>query len=158
MYENAWALVKNGYVVNTVVWAADDGGFSEFLTVQFTEKVQPNIGDAYIDGVLYPKPRDRYDYTFDTEKLVWNLTADSASKKAKDDAASQLLMAQEEYNRASDKITALQQRMDDDDYDDTNTEDTVKAQKATWTTYRKALRAYISAADGTKSLPTAPDA
>lgn len=46
--------------------------------------------------------------------------------------------------------------MDDDDYNDANTEESVKAQKATWTIYRKALRAYIAAADGTKSLPTAP--
>lgn len=69
-----------------------------------------------------------------------------------------LQTAQDEYDSASEHITALQQRMDDDDYDDTNTEESVKALKATWTTYRKALRAYISSADGTKSLPAAPDA
>uniref|UniRef100_UPI0030090F37 hypothetical protein n=2 Tax=Enterobacterales TaxID=91347 RepID=UPI0030090F37 len=70
-------------------------------------------------------------------------------------AAKNLLTAQAAYENASNKITALNEQIQDDDFDGT-TEVTVKAELAAWTNYRKDLRAYIKNADGNQPLPTAP--
>lgn len=70
--------------------------------------------------------------------------------------AANLQQAQVEYDNASARIRLLQDRVDDEDYDDTYTEEAVKQEKSTWTAYRKSLRAYLTANDGTKDLPTAP--
>lgn len=75
-----------------------------------------------------------------------------------DHAAENLLKAQEQYELASGKIDNLNDQIEDEDYSETDTEESVKASKVSWTTYRKALRAYIASTDGTKALPTAPDA
>ncbi|WP_158781577.1 hypothetical protein [Pantoea sp. BAV 3049] len=153
-----YALIKEGFVLNIVVWDGEGDIFEDYTTVEMSDDFPAQIGDAYINGTLYPKPRDGYDYTFDAEKLEWIITADSAKQQAVDHAQEQLRTAQSEYDRASSKIDALQDQIEDEDYSETETEEAVKAAKTTWTTYRKALRAYIAAADGTKTLPVAPDA
>lgn len=155
---SGYAYIRNGFIENMIEWdgKTEYNPGSDVTLIEITKDFSPQQGDAYLNGVLYPRPDYKYDYTFDTEKMVWNITSESATQKDKDDAVSNLGTAQAEYDRASEQITALQQRMDDEDYDDSNTEESVKAEKSTWTTYRKALRAYIAAGDGTNPLPTAP--
>lgn len=65
-----------------------------------------------------------------------------------------LATAQSEYDRASEQITALNEQIEDADYDGT-TEEVVKAELAAWTDYRKKLRAYIRSSDGSQPLPSA---
>lgn len=156
MSDKNYALIKDGFVVNIAVWNGEGDIFADFTTVEITNTFAAAIGDAYIDGVLYAKPRDGYEYTFSSDSLKWTMTADGTAKKAAADAAVNLETAQSEYDRASEKITALQQQIDDEDYSETDTAETVAAAKATWTTYRKALRAYIAAGDGTAALPKVP--
>jgi hypothetical protein len=153
MLNKNYALIKDGFVVNTVVWDGQGEIFSDFSTVEITDSFQASIDDAYVNGVLYAKPRDGYDYTFSSAALTWTITAESAKRKSAAAAAGNLVTAQSEYDRASIKITALQQQIDDEDYSDIDTAATVAQTKATWTTYRKALRAYIAGGDGSVSLP-----
>ncbi len=70
-------------------------------------------------------------------------------------AAANMAKAASEYERASVAIVALNEQIEDADYAGT-TEVDVKAELATWTDYRKKLRAYIKNADGTKPVPSAP--
>lgn len=156
MSDKNFALIEGGFVVNIAVWNGEGDIFSEFTTVEITDTFAAAIGDAYVNGTLYAKPRDGYEYTFLSDSLRWTITADGAAKKATAAATVSLETAQSEYDRASDKITALQQQIDDDDYSETDTAETVAATKVTWTNYRKALRAYIGVADGTAALPKAP--
>lgn len=93
----------------------------------------------------------------DGQYMIFDEKGPRLEKLPDPEIALNLETAQAEYNRASDQITALQQRIDDEDYDETNTEESVSASKKSWTTYRKTLRAYLAAADGTKALPAAPD-
>lgn len=65
--------------------------------------------------------------------------------------------AESEYNRATRKINALNEKMEDDDYSDGESEESLTAIKNLWKEYRIALRAYIKDADGTKELPNSPD-
>lgn len=158
MSDKNYALIEGGVVVNIAVWNGEGDIFSDFTAVEITDTFAAAIGDAYINGVLYANPRDGYEYTFSTDMLKWTITSEGAAAKAAAVAAANLETAQSEYNRASDKITALQQQIDDEDYSGADTAATVAADKATWVTYRKALRAYIAAEDGGALLPQKPDA
>lgn len=157
MSEKNYALIKDGFVVNIVVWNGEGDIFAEFTAVEVTDAFPASIDDAYVNGTLYAKPRNGYEYTFSTDSLAWVITADGVVQKAAADAAVNMETAQSEYDRASEKLTALQQQIDDEDYSETDTAQKVAATKATWTTYRKALRAYIAADDGTAALPKAPN-
>ena len=135
-------------------WCGDI--FSDFITVKITDNFAVVMGDAYVNGVLYAKPRDGYEYTFPN-----NTRSPRRAQRRKNGAGgANLETAHSEYGRASDKITALQQQIDDDNYSETETEtetaDKDAAAKAIWTTYRKVLRAYIAADAGTAALPKAP--
>ena len=156
MSDKNYAFIKDGAVGNIAVWNGEGDIFADFTTVEITDTFAAAIGDAYIDGVLYAKPRDGYEYTFSSDSLKWTMTAEGAAAKTAAVAAANLETAQSEYARASEKITALQQQIDDEDYSETDTAETVAAAKATWTAYRKALRAYIAANDGTAALLQAP--
>lgn len=50
-------------------------------------------------------------------------------------------------------ITALQEKIEDADYEDGETESSVLADKNVWTDYRKALRSYIKTGYGRADLP-----
>ncbi|MFU2318912.1 hypothetical protein [Rahnella sp. PCH160] len=154
--ESNYAIIKDGFVVNTVVWDGDGDIFFDVTPVEITDDFNASIGDAYVNNALYAKPRDGYDYTFSTETLAWTITAESAELKSAASAEGNLETAQSEYTRASDKITALQQQIDDEDYSGTDTVAAVAVEKSTLVTYRKALRAYIATGDGTAILPAQP--
>lgn len=77
------------------------------------------------------------------------------TKTPEEQAAENLATAQNEYVQATKVITSLNEQIEDADYDGT-TEAAVKAELAAWTNYRKELRAYLKAADGSQSLPSAP--
>lgn len=156
--ESNYAIIKDGFVVNTVVWDGDGDIFSDVTAVEITDDFNASVGDAYVNSALYARPRDGYEYIFSADNLKWTVTAEGAEAKAEAVAAANLETSQSEYDRASDKITALQQQIDDEDYSGTDTAATVAADKATWVTYRKALRAYIAAGDGGALLPQKPDA
>lgn len=131
-------------------WCGDI--FSDFITVKTTDNFVVAMGDAYVNDVLYAKPRDGYEYTFPN-----NTRSPRRAQRRKNGAGgANLETAHSEYGRASDKITALQQQIDDDNYSETETAEKDAAAKAIWTTYRKVLRAYIAADAGTAALPKAP--
>jgi len=153
-----YAIVQDSFVINTVEWDGNGNIFDGYITFEVDSGNAASIGDAYINSTLYPKPRDGYDYDFDNEKLEWVITAEGATQKAKLQAEINLAIAQSEYDRASDKIDAFDDQIEDEDYTATDTEAVVKSNRSAWITYRKSLRAYISAADGTVTLPIAPDA
>lgn len=83
---------------------------------------------------------------------VWiNPPAPTASEQS----ARRLIEAQEAYTTASNQIAAIQQQIDDGDYSDIDTEESLAAEKAEWTDYRKQLRAYLKT-DGSGDLPVHP--
>ncbi|MEW5290278.1 tail fiber assembly protein [Erwinia papayae] len=142
-------MPKNMYSLKTLgFYPADEENQKPYVDAgTLPDDLQPISDDDY---TAFFNPPDGYYGLFDK-------TGPHLEKNPEPDPAIENLQkAQTKYDSASEHITALQQRMDDDDYDDINTEEAVKAQKATWTSYRKALRAYIAAGDGTVILPAAP--
>lgn len=154
--ESIYAIIKDGFVINMVVWDGEGDVFSDVTPIEITGNFIASIGDAYLNGVLYVKPRDGYEYTFSSDTLEWAITSEGAAAKIASVTAANLETAQSEYDLSSEKITALQQQIDDEDYSEADTAKKVAVAKATWITYRKALRAYIAADDGTAALPKAP--
>lgn len=63
-----------------------------------------------------------------------------------------LITAQVGYDRATAAITELNEQIEDADYAGMTEED-VKASLVAWTNYRKLLRAYLKAGDGSQTLP-----
>lgn len=70
-------------------------------------------------------------------------------------AAANMAKAAAEYERATVNIGALDEQIEDADYAGTS-EEAVKEDLASWTDYRKQLRAYIKAGDGCQQLPLRP--
>ncbi|WP_188249411.1 hypothetical protein [Citrobacter sp. C1] len=131
---NVYAIVKNESVINVIMWEGEpDWAPDKGEAIRAPDGV--GIGWGYANGQFTAPPEPE-------------LTPDEL-------AAKNLLTAQAAYENASNKITALNEQIQDDDFDGT-TEVTVKAELAAWTNYRKDLRAYIKNADGNQPLPTAP--
>ncbi|ELY2859500.1 hypothetical protein SMC83_001943 [Cronobacter sakazakii] len=100
------------------------------------------------DGFIYTG--DKIEGARDaTDEEVAALLSANASAEA-------LNSAESEYTRATLQINALNEKVEDGDYSEGETEESVGAVKKAWTDYRIALRAYIKAADGTQQLPKAP--
>lgn len=68
-------------------------------------------------------------------------------------AADNMATARTEYDRATANIVALNEQIEDEDYTGTS-EAMVKNNLISWTDYRKQLRAYIKAGDGSQTLPS----
>lgn len=134
----SFALIKDAIVKNTIVCESEELASelysSEYLVVN-------------IDGLSVGPG-----WSYDGETFI----APVIVKTPEDIAAENLATAQSEYERASEHITALNEQIEDADYAG-STEDEVKTELAEWTDYRKQLRAYIKAGDGSQALPIAPD-
>ena len=132
---NIYAVVENGVVINIVVW----DGQSEWQPVTgeaVSCPAQVGIGWLY-DGSNFSQPP-------------------TPEQTPEELASANMAKAASEYERASVAIVALNEQIEDADYDGT-TEEEVKAELAAWTDYRKQLRAYIKAGDGSKALPEQPN-
>ena len=70
--------------------------------------------------------------------------------------ASRLADAWSAYNIASSKILAIQQQIDDADYDEIETEESLIAKKVLWSDYRRRVRSYLKT-DGSDELPATPE-
>lgn len=128
-----YAVVEDGRVTNIVLWDGEtEWTPSSGYAVQCDEGA--GIGWLYADG---------------------KFTAPVIAKSADEIANENLAMAKSEYERASVKITALNEQISDDDWGG-STENIVRGNLALWVAYRKSLRAYINAADGTQKLPVMP--
>ena len=68
---STYAVVEGNFIANLIEW---DGVSGDFPTAIPNDDLDARIGDAYIDGVLYPKPRDKWDakYKFDLETRTWS--------------------------------------------------------------------------------------
>lgn len=131
---NVYAVVENGVVINIVIW----DGQSEWKPV--TGEAVPCPSQVGIDWL--------YDGSHFSQPPVPEQTPEEL-------AAANMTTAAAEYERATVTIGALNERIEDDDYDGT-TEGEVKEELAAWTDCRKQLRAYIKAGDGSQSLPHQP--
>lgn len=130
---NVYAVVDKGVVANLVVW----DGESEWA---------PDVGKAVLCGADVG-----IGWLYDGEKF----TPPVIVKTPEELSIENMSVARSQYDRATVSITALNEQIEDADYDGT-TEEAVKAGLAAWTDYRKQLRAYIKAGDGSKQLPSAP--
>lgn len=131
-----FALIKNAVVENTIVCESAELAkelYPDFTIVEIAG-IPAGIGWKY-DGETFAAP-----------EIV---------RTPEEVAAENLATAQSEYNRASEYITALNEQIEDADYTDT-TEADVKAELTVWTEYRKQLRAYVKAGDGSKAPPVLP--
>lgn len=129
-----YALIKNSVVDNIVIWDGEGDLFSAYQVVELSEDTIAGPGWTY-DGKLFTAP-----VTEQTPEEI---------------AMRNLVTANAEYDRATAQIDVLNEQIKDEDWTGT-TEATVNAALASWTTYRKALRAYIKAGDGSQSLADAP--
>lgn len=145
-----YAVIENGMVVNVIVWdgkaAMSWGGNQSLIQISQLGGASsgisqsgggpiPGIGWSYANGVFTPPPEPE--------------------QTAEDLAAQNLALAQAAYNVATAKITALNEQIEDADYAGT-TEAEVSTALTAWTDYRKQLRAYIKAGDGSNALPPPP--
>ncbi|KEY42712.1 hypothetical protein [Pantoea agglomerans] len=142
MSVSSYALIKDGVVVNAVLWNGEGDLFPEYETYEIKEEDQVGPG--------FTAEKDK--------KGSWVFTAPVIEITPEEQAQKNLSAAQSAYNLASAQITALNQRIEDEDYSGDYTEEAVAKSKADWTTYRKALRAYIAEATGKGDLPKGPDA
>lgn len=133
---NNYAVLKNNIVVNIIVIDGDGSDYEvsdgESL-VKMEDKQFVSIGSVYSGGQFS--------------------VPDEPAPTPEEIAERNLLTANSEYESATLHIDALNEQIEDEDYAGTTKED-VKAELAAWTTYRKQLRAYIKAGDGSKALPT----
>jgi len=137
---SAYALIKDGLVVNSVLWNGEGEIFQEFETYE--------IGEGEIVGPGYSAKKDA--------KGKWTFSAPVVELTPEEQANKNIQEASSSYDRASVKITSLNQVIEDEDYSSSSEED-IRAELATWTSYRKALRAYIAKGDGKVSLPESPE-
>lgn len=131
-----FALIKNAVVENTIVCESEE----------LAKELYHDFTIVEIDGIPAGMGWTYNGETFAAPVIV---------KTPEEVEAENLAAAQSEYERASDHITALNEQIEDADYAGT-TEEEVKAELAAWTDYRKQLRAYIKAGDGSQQLPSAP--
>lgn len=132
--DNIYAVVDNNSVINTVIWDGESE-WSPEIGIPILTDGTVGIGWSY-DGKSFTAPPE-------------------PAKTPEEQAAENLAVAQAEYDRATANITSLVEQIQDEDYDGT-TEAAVKAELAAWTNYRKELRAYLKAADGSQMLPPSP--
>lgn len=135
-----YALIKDGVVENVVVWDGSEGLFDDYTTHELSETEIAGPGfSAKLDS-----------------KKKWVFTPPVVNTSPEEQSEINLLNAQSSYEVASSKIKSLNEQIEDDDYSNSS-EDKVKGLLSSWTSYRKALRAYISSSDGTQPLPLSPD-
>lgn len=70
---SVYAIIEDGFVTNLIEWDGESGDFNGAINNQ---TLGAQIGDAYIDGKLYPMPRDVWGakYSFDSSSLTWTKT------------------------------------------------------------------------------------
>lgn len=140
MTASSYALIKDGVVVNAVLWDGEGDLFPEYETYEIKEE------DSVSPGFTAEKDK----------KGNWVFTAPVVELTPEEKANKNIQEASSSYDRASVKITSLNQIIEDQDYSSSVEED-VRAELATWTSYRKALRAYLAKGDGKVSLPKSPE-
>ncbi|MEN4580243.1 hypothetical protein [Pantoea agglomerans] len=134
---SGYALIKDGVVVNAVVWNGEGDLFSEYETYEIKD------GDQVGPGFTAEKDK----------KGNWIFTAPVIILTDAEKAEINLRAAQSEYDLASAQITELNQRIEDEDYNSDYSEAAVTSSKVAWTNYRKALRSYLLKEDGAAELP-----
>ncbi|WP_267411823.1 hypothetical protein [Pantoea sp. GM_Pan_4] len=137
---SSYALIKDGLVANVVVWDGNDGVFDDYTTHELTGDEVVGPGFSAVQG----------------SDNDWVFTAPVIELSPEEQTEINLVNAQSGYEQASSEIQSLNEQIEDEDYS-IQSEDELKSSLASWTTYRKSLRAYINAGDGSKTLPSPPD-
>lgn len=137
---SAYALIKDGVVVNAVLWDGEGDIFQDYETYEIKEGEQVGPG--------YTAQKD--------SKGKWSFSAPVVEVTPEEQANKNIQAASSSYDLATAKITSLNEIIEDEDYS-SYPETDVRAQLATWTSYRKALRAYIAKGDGKVTLPESPE-
>lgn len=135
---SGYALIKDGFVGNIVVWDGQGDAsviFEGFTVIEVNEKFTARIGDGYIDGKLIPYPSDGYEYNFDKENSSWIITDEGSMKKNDaqiEDAASKKsgLLSEAQQKISLWQTELLLGMISDDD----------KAKLTNWIVYIKALK------------------
>ncbi|WP_158262943.1 tail fiber assembly protein [Kosakonia sp. H7A] len=104
-----FALIKGGLVVNMVEWDGSGDLFSDFETMEVTSNDAVKIGDAVLQGKLYSKPCDGYEYIF--ENLSWSLTDAGQKAKAEQDLSNAEVMKASLISSAESTISLWQSEL-----------------------------------------------
>ena len=143
-----YALIKDGVVFNMIVWDGPDECPLDFGEGVTYAPIPDDGGNIPAQGWIFKNG----------EFIRPPLTEEEQKEKEQEERRLRLENAQAEYDRSSSRITAINQQIDDEDYSDGETVDTLTAEKSKWTSYRVKIRAYIKEGDGSKELPVKPDA
>ncbi|EMF7827648.1 TPA: tail fiber assembly protein [Yersinia enterocolitica] len=80
-----YAVVSDkGVVTNTIEYDGVAETYNDPKPVNI-EDLPVSIGDKYLNGIFYLKPRDGYEYVFNTDSLEWNITAAGQEAKNADE-------------------------------------------------------------------------
>ena len=153
---SGYALIKDGYVANIVVWDGQGDAsviFEGFTVIEVSEQFTARIGDAYVDGKLIPYPSDGYQYTYDKTSSTWVITDESKKKQADDLTANAVskksgLLSEAKQNISLWQTELLLGMISDDD----------KAKLTSWIVYIKALQALDTSNASNITWPTKPSA
>lgn len=131
-----FALIKNSVVENTILCGSK----------KLATEMNPGYEVVNIDG---------NDATIGWKYDGKEFSAPVVVKTPEEISASNMAIAQVEYEYISIKITALSEQIQDADWEG-STEVDIKEELSESIEYRKSLRAYLKAADGNSALPVAP--
>lgn len=109
-----------------------------------------NVSDDEFSEFTSAPPEGKKRGVDDNGKLCWV----NVVKTEEQISAENLEIAQAEYDLITLRITALNEQIQDADWDGT-TENSVRGELKSITDYRKLLRAYLKNADGSQELPPA---
>lgn len=147
-----YAVIDDDFVKNIVVWDGEGDVFSNQETVEITEGILANIGDAFVSGVFIIKPRDGYEYDFDKNSSQWVMTDESKSKKASDQVSEAKSQKSELLSSAMERINLWQTEQSMGIISDAD-----KASLTQWVIYIKALQGVDTLTAPDINWPTSPD-
>ncbi|HDL6675098.1 TPA: tail fiber assembly protein [Yersinia enterocolitica] len=70
-----------------------------------------NAGDKYLNEIFYLKPRDGYEYVFNTDSLEWNITASGQEAKNADEVEFALMTKNALLSEAYSTISLWQTKL-----------------------------------------------
>lgn len=105
-----YAIVSDGCVVNTIEYDGVAETHNDPKPVPIDD-LPVNAGDKYLNEIFYLKPRDGYEYVFNTDSLEWNITASGQEAKNADEVEFALMTKNALLSEAYSTISLWQTKL-----------------------------------------------
>ncbi len=105
-----YAIVSDDCVVNTIEYDGVSEIHNDTKPILINE-LSVSVGDKYINGDFYLKPRDGYEYVFNADLLEWSITAAGQEAKNADEVEFALMAKNALLSEAYSTISLLQTKL-----------------------------------------------